>query len=405
MFDMKLPPAVMKAVNLLEENGYKAHLVGGCVRDRAMGITPHDYDIATNAVPDDMKRIFHGFNLIETGIKHGTLTVIIDSEPIEITTYRIDGEYEDNRHPKSVSFTDSLYLDLSRRDFTVNAMAYSPSSGLIDEFSGAEHIKSKKIVCVGDPYKRFGEDGLRVLRALRFASVLSFDLEENTARAVFEKSHLLESVSKERIFTEIKKTLCGRGCGKIFKDFSAIIAQCIPYISEKTPVRCADIIAETKDDPCTRLALVYLVDQGEQNKAYQIKDSMKIMKASRQEINRTVRLFENCSASLPTEIPQIKRLAGRLDKEDVLAAASIRRALGDSNTEDFLSGYKAVTNSHACVRISELDIDGNEIKSSFGLSGAQIGEALNYLLELVIDEKAENSRDALKAEIRKKFNL
>ena len=173
---MILPNAIKTAMNILENGGFECFAVGGCVRDFVMGRIPGDYDLTTNAEPQEMISCFEGFRIIETGIKHGTVTVLIDGNNVEITTYRVDGEYKDNRHPEEVRFTSRLSEDLSRRDFTVNAMAYSKKNGLVDLFGGREDIEKKTMRCVGDPDKRFSEDGLRILRALRFASVLDFDI-------------------------------------------------------------------------------------------------------------------------------------------------------------------------------------------------------------------------------------
>ena len=180
-----IPEAIKKAMSIMKENGYESFIVGGCVRDFLMGKTPSDFDITTNATPEETKKCFLGFKVIETGIKHGTVTVLIDSEPIEITTYRIDGEYKDNRHPESVEFTANLEDDLSRRDFTVNALAYDGEEKIVDLFFGKEDLKKQIIRSVGEPDKRFSEDGLRILRALRFSSVLDFDIDKATPKSEY----------------------------------------------------------------------------------------------------------------------------------------------------------------------------------------------------------------------------
>ena len=186
MKSIPLPPGVARALTMLENAGYEAFIVGGCVRDALMGIAPKDYDITTSALPSQTKTVFREYHVIETGIQHGTVTVMMDGIPLEITTYRTEGTYSDNRHPDSVSFTTSLREDVARRDFTMNAIAYSPARGLIDHFGGAEDIRRGIIRCVGDPATRFREDALRMMRGIRFASVLGFRIEEETAAAIHE---------------------------------------------------------------------------------------------------------------------------------------------------------------------------------------------------------------------------
>ena len=180
---LALPKPVETALSRLEKAGYSAYVVGGCVRDHVLGFTPHDYDICSAATPEEMQKVFQGERTIETGLKHGTLTVLLSGMPLEITTYRVDGAYSDGRHPDSVQFTARVEDDLSRRDFTINAMAYSPSAGLVDPFGGQADCERGVIRCVGDPAARFGEDALRILRALRFSSRLGFPIEEATAQA------------------------------------------------------------------------------------------------------------------------------------------------------------------------------------------------------------------------------
>ena len=195
--------------------GYEAYLVGGSVRDMIMGRQIYDYDICTSALPKEVYGVFPDDKIFETGIKHGTVTVIIASASLEITTYRIESTYSDNRHPDSVEFTDLIENDLSRRDFTVNAIAYSPHSGITDPFGGCGDIEKKIIRCVGEPDKRFGEDALRILRALRFSSVLGFEIEPETAESIHRNYKLLENISVERIFAELSKLLCGKDAGRI----------------------------------------------------------------------------------------------------------------------------------------------------------------------------------------------
>lgn len=227
---MEIPRYAAAVLSALHAAGFEAYIVGGCVRDSIMGMTPHDYDVTTSALPQETECVFAAYRVIETGIKHGTVTVLSEGQPVEITTYRIDGEYRDGRHPDGVSFTRSLRDDLSRRDFTMNGIAYSPEEGYVDLFGGRADIERGVVRCIGEPHKRFGEDALRILRALRFAAVLGFTIEEGTARAAVECAGLLDKVSRERIFAELKKLLCGENAVQVLKDFPEIFARIIPQL-------------------------------------------------------------------------------------------------------------------------------------------------------------------------------
>ncbi len=229
---MEIPPNITRILDMLENAGYEAYIVGGCVRDSLMGMTPHDYDVTTSALPEETERVFSGMKLIETGLKHGTVTVLSDGEPVEITTYRVDGEYHDSRRPDSVTFTRSLREDIARRDFTMNGIAYSPRRGMFDEFGGAEDIRRGIIRCIGDPEKRFREDALRIMRGMRFSASLGFQVEERTAAAMLDNRELLCNISAERIFTELSGLLTGRQSAfnmrRVLTEFRDILAEVIP---------------------------------------------------------------------------------------------------------------------------------------------------------------------------------
>ena len=198
---VSFPESVRWAIKRLNDAGYEAWAVGGCVRDSALGKEPHDWDMTTSALPEETMAVFADYPVIETGIKHGTVTIVVDGEPLEITTYRVDGSYSDGRHPDGVSFTRSLEADMARRDFTINAMAAHPEKGIVDCFGGLEDLKNGVIRCVGDPERRFSEDALRILRAMRFSAVLGFPVEEKTAEALLKIRENLRHVAMERIFS------------------------------------------------------------------------------------------------------------------------------------------------------------------------------------------------------------
>ena len=399
---MTIPTYIQPIIRRLEDFGFEAYLVGGCVRDDAMGRIPNDYDVTTNALPEDMLRVFSGYRVIETGLKHGTLTVMSEGEPIEITTYRIDGEYTDNRHPDKVSFTDDITLDLSRRDFTVNAMAYSPTLGLMDPFGGMDHLKERRIVCVGSPIARFNEDGLRILRALRFASVLDFAIDPATADAVRSESHLLRGISKERIYVELTKLLCGAGAEEILREYSDVLALCADGVDAEAYKFCADKVKFLpKGDSVARLALICHVsaklfpcDCGKLAVNY-----MNNLKSSAADRKRCKALTEAACDDYPKDEIAVKRLMGRLERRDALAYADMRLALtGDSDAHrEFLGLYEAVAETDPCVKISSLDITGNDVMALTGARGAEVGRLLSELLDAVICGRIENRRDAIEA--------
>ena len=218
MLNDNLPEQVRWALDCLERAGFEAYMVGGCVRDAVMGRIPSDYDITTSASPGEVMKVFDGEKIIETGLKHGTVTLLRRGMPLEITTYRVDGLYTDNRHPESVAFTSSIREDTARRDFTINSVAFSPVRGFADFYGGVKDIQVGIIRCVGDPEKRFREDALRIIRALRFAAVTGFEIEEATFKAACENSGLLRNISVERIREELVKLLCGQYAGTLLID-------------------------------------------------------------------------------------------------------------------------------------------------------------------------------------------
>ena len=230
--EIKVPHNAQRVLNMLEQAGHPSYVVGGCVRDALMGRIPNDWDICTAARPQQVKELCarEGLASFDTGIQHGTVTVHVDHEPFEVTTFRADGAYEDGRHPVSVSFLDAVEGDLARRDFTVNAMAYSPARGLVDVFGGRDDLARKTLRCVGDPAARFAEDGLRILRALRFASTLGFAIDPATAAALHEHRRLLEPVAMERISAEFMKLICGQGAVGILLEYRDVVGTFLPQV-------------------------------------------------------------------------------------------------------------------------------------------------------------------------------
>lgn len=268
-FAQCVPSQVRAVMAQLRDAGFEAYVVGGCVRDALLGLAPHDWDMTTNAAPDQMKEAV-SFKSIDTGLKHGTITFIVDGEPIEVTTYRTEGAYSDGRHPDSIEFATSIEEDLSRRDFTVNAMAWSDEAGLADPFDGMRDLRSGVLRCVGDANERFSEDGLRVMRALRFAAFYGFAVEAGTARAVHEKRGMLSAVSEERICAELTKMMeahDGNHLASIVSQFSDVVFQIMPELrpcfglEQENPhhdrdcwTHMVDVMAQVEPDSSLRLA-------------------------------------------------------------------------------------------------------------------------------------------------------
>ncbi len=395
---MIIPNYIVPIIDTLEKNGYEAYLVGGCVRDSLLSRIPNDYDLTSNAKPDEMCRIFKDYRVIETGLKHGTLTVMSEGEGVEITTYRIDGEYRDNRHPESVSFTDDITADLARRDFTVNAMAYSPTKGLCDPFGGQEDLKTKKISCVGEPALRFSEDGLRIIRALRFASVLDFSIEERTFAAVLSMKALLCGISKERIFVEFSKLLCGVGCDKILKKAPEVLSVCCDGIL--TPdnfVSASEKINSLPKDASVRIAYLCLMADNSEEVANRL---LCALKSSTLQRTRVKTLCREAKRKLDADETEIKYLMSRMDGRDIPPLFALKRALGDFDGE-IPAIYGKVAAENPCVKISSLAVNGGDVMKITGERGEKVGAYLSHLLKLVIEGKCENNRDALSAALLK----
>ncbi len=394
-----IPEYIIPVLDALEGAGYEAYLVGGCVRDRAMGKEPNDYDVTTNAKPHEMEEVFRDYRVIETGLKHGTLTVVSMGECVEITTYRIDGEYADNRHPTSVSFTDDVTLDLSRRDFTVNAMAYSRTLGLCDPFGGMDDLVRKMIVCVGSPTERFSEDGLRILRALRFASVLEFTIDSATSDAIHSMKELLRGISKERIYTETRKLLCGGYASQIMKEYADVLSVCVEGISPAAFEKAAEVISSLEAEPVLRAAYICRLSADAENltPSQHAAAVCKKLKTSAADAKRASLFATLIGEKLPEKREDIKYLMGRLSDEDIKSYAAVRTVFtGDSEeSRRFMSEYEKIAATDPCVKISQLAIGGCDVIEKTGAKGAAIGKILAWLLDGVICERFTNTREEL----------
>lgn len=381
-----IPQNITRVLDMLEDAGYEAYVVGGCVRDLCRGVMPHDYDVTTSALPEETKMCFADFRVVETGIKHGTVTVISEGAPVEITTYRTDGEYKDNRHPESVSFTGNLSLDLSRRDFTVNAMAYSPRRGLYDLYGGKEHIEKRVISCVGDPDRRFGEDGLRILRALRFASTLDFEISPETAESVHRNAHLLKNISAERIFSELSKLLAGKGARRILSEYGDVIALITPTVEEDYEDKVR-VIGASDADLHLRLAVLLRDDEREgdlrrlKSDGVTIRAVKAIKELYRRDLSDKV-AFRHCrrryTADIIEKAVKMKYFSGNIDEKERDRELSL---LCETEND--------------CVSPAGLKVTGTDLKEMGVPEGRAIGETLEHLLRLVIADVIPNERETL----------
>ena len=431
-----IPTHALTVVERLERYGYEAYVVGGCVRDSLLGRNPKDWDVCTNALPEEVLRVFKRFHVIKTGLQHGTVTVMVDKQPVEVTTFRIDGDYSDNRHPDSVNFVSRVEEDLARRDFTINAMAYSPARGLVDAFDGQTDLKAGIIRCVGEPDARFNEDGLRILRALRFAARYNFGIETETAFSIHRNRHLLENVSVERIFTELKGILVGDGVlgmMQAFPDvFSIIIPELAPTIGfdQHNPHHCYDVWTHTAHavqaapaDEVIRLALLlhdiakpatftrgddgkgHFYDHGTKG-ADMARRILRHLKSDTATLENVVTLVREHDATLPTTAPGMRRCIGRLGLNTLNQLLAIKQADMDAQStherpqkqatlrearlllEDVLEGTPAYS-------VGDLALAGRDLIALGLKPGPAMGSILKTLLTEVQDEILPNTREAL----------
>lgn len=387
---MILPDYVRFALDRLNTRGFEGYLVGGCVRDSLLGKEPLDYDIAVSSAPEQTKQCFSDCRVIETGIKHGTVTVMVDSHPLELTTFRLDGEYGDNRHPKNVTFSPHLSEDLSRRDFTVNAMAYSPHKGLIDLFGGENDLQNGIIRCVGTPETRFTEDALRIMRCVRFASVLGFRVEKNTEKAVFGCAGLLKNISAERIYTELKKLLWGKNAKEVLIRYRRVFETVLPPIKEVSETDYSFSAENMEKAGSTEEKLTLFLHSLGTSGAERVLLSLK---AENRQRKATRFLLENRAVEFAS-LGEAKRFIGEHGEQAVSGLVSFKEIIAPHTSELLKQALSDVSRHNACVKISQLALNGNDL-AAMGYSGKEIGEILQRLLIEVTEGRAENTRQAL----------
>lgn len=379
IFKLDLPDDVRYIIEKLEINGYAAYAVGGCVRDAVLGKKPNDWDICTAASPEDTKEIFKDKNLVLAGLKHGTVGIIISGQVYETTTFRVEGEYKDHRRPESVVFVDNVEGDLSRRDFTVNAMAYSDKRGIIDLFGGIEDLKNGIIRCVGDAEQRFLEDALRILRALRFAARFGFKVEEKTKAAAFKLKDLLNSISKERKTSELKGILCAADPGAIIAEFSPVFSTVL-QTDENELTKRSRIIAKMPVNFALRLgALVREVN------------ILSDMKLSNAELALAVETARSIGTDPPTSVGEMCRMVMRLGKNAPLILEAMGTVKDITAAKQFLD---EIYTENRCCSLKDLNIKGKDL-IAVGFKGEQIGIALEKLLYEVMDGATKNDKNEL----------
>ena len=405
-FKIELPEDVSFIINTIEKNGHQAYAVGGCVRDTIMGVVPNDWDITTNALPEEVKSYFN--KTIDTGIQHGTVTVMLHSTGYEVTTYRIDGDYLDGRHPSSVEFSDRLTDDLCRRDFTINAMAYNDRMGLVDEYGGIDDINNKIIRCVGNPVERFTEDALRMMRAIRFSAQLGFTIDDNTFKAIEKLSTNIQKVSMERVCVELKKTLMSDN-----PDFCRLYGNTNLFM---------DILPQLHDSFTSRQSKRILLTCRYVEKNFALRLAACLSTGTPEDAYNTLRHLRMDNKTIDTVVKILTYSKDRVEETE----PAIREALHKCGRDIFefiikyeLAAVKAseevtfITNpgrhNHLiklktmadeilargdCFSIKDLDITGLDL-IEYGLKGTQIGDTLNYLLEIVIENPKLNDKATL----------
>lgn len=437
---VRIPPEAARLLDALESAGFEACAVGGCVRDSLLGLTPHDWDLCTSARPEQVKAALASeeFRCLDTGLKHGTVTVLCGGQSFEVTTYRVDGNYSDARHPDSVRFTPRLEDDLARRDFTVNAMAYSEQRGLVDPYGGAQDLDRGVLACVGDPGTRFSEDALRILRALRFASTYGFSIDPATASAIHAKKTLLEQVSGERVREELCRLLCGRAVSDVLLAYSDVLCTIIPELApcvgfdqhsryhryDVYEHLARSVAACRTGDAVARFALLlhdigkpccFTLDQrgghfrghAEAGAALAapVLDRLRFDGESRRKILELIRFHDTPPEPTPRSV---RRWLARLGPEQLARLLEVTRADGTAHADwavaprlEQLDAAEALLEQTlaegACFTLRDLALGGNELLALGVPEGKQVGRLLRALLDEVVDGRLPNERQALLA--------
>lgn len=431
----ELPAPVTMALDRLQEAGYEAYLVGGCVRDLLRGKRPQDYDLTTSALPEQTEAVFDGERLVKTGLRHGTVTALLEGMALEITTFRVDGTYSDARRPDAVRFTPLLTEDLARRDFTVNAMAWSPATGLTDPFGGREDLEARVLRCVGDPALRFTEDALRILRALRFSATLAFSIEAETGEALRELAPRLPLVSAERVYSELCKLLCGVRAGQVLLDWTDVLGEVLPELlpmrgfDQRNRHHCYDVLTHAVRTlegvpPVPELrwaALLHdlgkpaaftLDEKGEGHfKGHpdisaalteQILRRLRASRATRETVTELVRLHDR---QIEPTARAVRRVLSRYGAEFFSQLMQLKRADNLAQAPAYRDRQQLYDRIEAlardilrekpCLSLRELAVDGNDLMALGIPRGPKLGQTLQALFDGVLSGALENERETL----------
>ena len=433
---IKLPTEVEYIIDTLGEKGFEAYAVGGCVRDSILGKQPHDWDVCTSALSAQVISCFAGQRVIETGLQHGTVTLMLNEKPFEVTTFRVDGEYTDNRRPDEVEFVRELKSDLARRDFTCNAMAYNLQTGLVDYYGGQRDLAAGIIKCVGDANKRFQEDALRIMRALRFAAVLGFSIDDDTAKAMHNNRALLGNIAAERIAAELNKLIMGDNLVELLSAHFPVLAEIIPELGptvgfeQNNPYHCYDVLTHTlasvdaaPKDLQVRLTMLFH-DIGKPKNYSQSEDGighfyghaelssllaheiLLRLKYDNDMIRAVMQLVLYHDAEIAPRRKHIKRWLNKIGEVSFRQLLEVKRADAMAQSEKYQQGKLGALDAvlpildeiiaeRQCFSLKDLAVNGRDLIAAGVPQGTAIGAILNRLLEMVVDEEAENDRAVL----------
>ncbi|MGI6608347.1 MAG: CCA tRNA nucleotidyltransferase [Erysipelotrichaceae bacterium] len=389
-------------IRKLNDHGFEANIVGGCVRDILLMHHPSDIDINTDATPSQVTEVFKDHKIFKTGLKHGTVSLLLDGESFEITTYRIDGKYSDYRHPETVEFSSDIKNDLSRRDFTINALAYNSKDGLIDFYNGYDDLNNKIIRCVGNPYTRFKEDALRILRAIRFASTLGFRIEEETQKAIFETKDLLLNISVERIYIELIKILTGKYVSEALLPYKEIIEIIIPEykdVARYKYVESLNYLSREKEDKSIILTLFILPLEN-------YKNILTRLKVDNKTFNEVSFLIDHYYYFIEADKTATRFNLKEMGQEMFIKLLKVQyfsEHIDKSYYNLCISAFEYIDENKLPYQLKDLAVDGNDI-SKFGFKGKEIAVQLDKILSLIIKNKLNNTKDNIYKYLETKRN-